>query len=107
MRATVLLLFTVAVVFSTTSVQSQEHRIQTNTAFGCTDKAYFQKLVSYSVQNDEAAFKKALLAGIITGQCAIFKRGEIVYLSDVTIFSGLVQIRQKVTPASIGQIPRL
>jgi len=61
---------------------------------GCTNKKYYEKLVNYAVQNDLVAFKKALTIGILTGMCTIFKYGEKVYITDVSIFSGLIKVRR-------------
>lgn len=72
-----------------------EKRISGDNWFGCTDRKYFEKLVDYAVQKDEQAFKQALAAGILTGACTMFKDGEVVYITDTAIFSGLVKVRRK------------
>jgi tetratricopeptide (TPR) repeat protein len=63
--------------------------------FGCTNRDYFNKLVGYSVQRDEAAFTNALIAGLHNGTCTMFKNGEVVYIADTAIFSGGVKVRRK------------
>lgn len=73
----------------------QEKRISGDHWFGCTDREYFDKLVGYAVQKDNKAFKKALAAGLVLGTCTIFKNGEVVYITDTAISSGLVKVRRK------------
>jgi hypothetical protein len=63
--------------------------------FGCKDKDYFEKLISYAVQNDKDAFTQGLAGGVLTGQCTMFKAGEKVFLVDTAIFSGLAKVRRK------------
>ena len=46
------------------------------------------------MQHDEVAFKKALMAGVLSGICTVFKLGEKVYITDTSIFSGLVKVRR-------------
>jgi hypothetical protein len=72
-----------------------ERRISGDHWFGCTDREYFKKLVRYAVQKDEEAFSQALAAGILAGTCTMFKDGEVVYITDTAIFSGLVKVRRK------------
>ena len=62
---------------------------------GCTSKAYMQKLVSYADDRDLVAFKKALIVGVATGECIIFENGEAVFITDTSLFSGLVEVRLK------------
>jgi hypothetical protein len=62
---------------------------------GCTDRVYFDKLVEYSVQKDNDAFRKALLAGYLDGTCTAFKSGEVVYVTQAPFLSGLVKVRRK------------
>ena len=72
-----------------------ERRISGDHWFGCTDREYFDKLNDYVAQKDAQAFRKALAAGVLTGICTLFKKGEVVYVTDATIFSGLVKVRRK------------
>jgi len=72
-----------------------EKRISGDNWVDCTDRKYFEKLGEYAVQKDEQAFKRALAAGILTGTCTWLKNGEIVYITDTAIFSGLVKVRRK------------
>jgi predicted RNA-binding Zn-ribbon protein involved in translation (DUF1610 family) len=75
--------------------RSNDHHIQGESNFGCIDREYRGKLVSAAVQKDIDAFKNGLAAGILTGQCVMFKSGEQVFLTDTAIFSGLVQVRRR------------
>ena len=68
--------------------------ISGNSYVGCTNKKYYNKLVDYAVQNDDVAFKKALMAGVLAGICTMFKSGEKVYITDTSFFSGLVKVRR-------------
>jgi hypothetical protein len=67
---------------------SGEHR------FGCSDREYFEKLISYAVQNDNKAFSQGLAAGLLSGTCTAFDSGQSVYITDTAIFSGLVEVRK-------------
>jgi hypothetical protein len=62
--------------------------------YGCTQREYFEKLIQFAVQKDADAFKTGLAAGIATGRCTLFKRGERVHLADTAVFSGLVKVRR-------------
>ncbi len=68
---------------------ADEHR------FGCTDKEYLKELVGYAADKDLEAFKQGLMAGILTGTCTLFEKGEQVYVVDTSILSGLVRVRRK------------
>lgn len=73
----------------------QDKQIADDHRFGCSDRDYFEKLVSYAVQKDNEAFSQGLAAGILAGACTMFKTGEAVYITDTAIFSGLVEVRRK------------
>ncbi len=70
-------------------------RISGSQWFGCSDREYFEKLIGYAVDKDNEAFKRALAAGVVAGNCTLFKNGEAVYTVDTAIFSGLVKVRRK------------
>ena len=74
---------------------AQSKHIVGDSHFGCVSKDYFNKLVGYAVDKDMEAFKKGLVAGMLTGQCTLFKSGEEVFLTDTSIFSGLIQVRRR------------
>jgi hypothetical protein len=75
--------------------EAQDKRITGDSWFGCTSKEYHGKLINYAVQKDMEAFKKGLTAGVLIGMCVLFKSGELVFLTDTAIFSGLVKVRRK------------
>ena len=62
---------------------------------GCRSQEVFTKLVGFQVDHDQEAFKKLLMAGLLSGECTVFKVGDAVYLEDVKIFSGLTCLRPK------------
>lgn len=62
--------------------------------FGASSKELFEKLVQYSVQGDETAFRKLMSAGLQTGDTTFFKDHEKVLLMDTALFSGLVKVRR-------------
>jgi hypothetical protein len=72
-----------------------EKRISGDNWFGCTARDYFEKLVGYAVQKDNEAFAKALTTGLLSGTCTRFKNGEVVYIANTALFSGLVKVRRK------------
>jgi DNA uptake protein ComE-like DNA-binding protein len=73
----------------------QGSRITGDARFGFTDREYFNKTIDYLVQGDEEAFHHALTLGLMTGVCTLFEDGEIVYITDTAIFSGLVKVRRQ------------
>ena len=73
----------------------QDKQIAGEHRFGCTDREYFDKLVSYAVQKDNDAFSRGLAAGVVAGTCTMFKSGESVFITDTAIFSGMVEVRRK------------
>ena len=80
----------------TESVQAPgQTRIAGSNWFGSTSREYFKKLVEYEVQKDERAFSEALAAGVLTNTCTIFKDGEIVYITDTMLLSGMAKVRRR------------
>ena len=77
------------------AVAGETKRIKGDHRFGCSDREYFEKLVSYAVQDDNTAFSQGLAAGLLAGTCTMFSVGEEVYITDTAIFSGLVEVRKK------------
>jgi len=59
--------------------------------FGCDTKDRFDKIMSY----DKTAFRKAAVSAIEAGNCTVFRTGQTVYLADVPIFGGLIQLRRE------------
>lgn len=62
---------------------------------GCTDRKYLDKLLGLVAEGDVEAFQKAYIAGRVAGICTMFETGEVVYLRDVGLFSGVVRVRRK------------
>ena len=79
----------------TKEVEAQGKRISKENYFGCTNRSYFDKLITYASQKDTEAFKKGLTAGVLIGRCTYFKEGEEVFIADTAVFSGLVKVRRK------------
>jgi hypothetical protein len=81
---------------SSTKIKStvSEYRVDGDW-IGCLTREQKGKLTSYSVQNDKEAYMREFGIGLIEGFCTMFKDGEIVYLMDTAIFSGLVCVRRK------------
>lgn len=79
---------------SAPAVPSGERHISGSQWCGCTDRDYFEKLVSYAVDKDNEAFSRALARGLLAGVCVRFSNGERVFIADTAIFSGLVKVRR-------------
>jgi hypothetical protein len=81
--------------------RSNENREETATRqisgrdwMGCTDREYFDKLITLAGQKDQEALSRALAAGLLSGECVELREGEEVYVMDSTIFSGLAKVRR-------------
>ncbi len=61
----------------------------------CISKEVYEQLTKIAVQGDSTAFIRALSGSVLTGQCVIFKRGDVVYIDDTALFSGLVRLRPR------------
>ncbi|HHS8321906.1 TPA: hypothetical protein ACTUO9_002023 [Legionella anisa] len=80
----------------TFQVNAESRKISKDGYFGCKSREYKDKLTQYAIDQDADAFKNALKAGILIGECTIFNEGEEVFVSDTAIFSaGLVKVRRK------------
>ncbi len=71
------------------------NRIEGEDNIGCRSRDYNSKLTRIAVQGDREAFGRALMEGVLSGECVVFKAGEPVFVSDTAIFSGLVKVRRK------------
>jgi len=92
---------------STTPISSgQERRIAGSHWLGCADREYFEKVAQYASQGDNQAYRQAVAAGILTGECTMFKDGEDVYITDTAILSGLVKVRRKGKLQEYWTIPK-
>lgn len=63
-------------------------------SIGCKWALDEQELERLSAQEDYEAYGKRVYEAQRIGECIRFKIGELVYLSDVKMFSALVQIRR-------------
>lgn len=70
-------------------------RIAGNNWFGCTDRDYFEKLISYAVDKDNQAFQQGLSDGLYSGVCTTFVSGETVHITDTAILSGMIKVRRQ------------
>jgi len=68
-------------------------KISGDSWFGCSNREDFEKITGYAVDNDAQAFQQALAAGIYSGSCTFLKNGQVVYITDTAIFSGLIKVR--------------
>lgn len=62
--------------------------------FGCRSKDKMLELINIASSPDTKAFNTALNIGLVTGQCKIFKKNELVHIMDYSLWDGLVLIRQ-------------
>ena len=77
-----------------TTTQSDGSRVVSRaSAAGCINRDVYDQLTKIAVQGDSEAFTRALGGSIITGQCIVFKRGDVVFVDDTALFSGLVRLR--------------
>lgn len=58
---------------------------------GCVTKNYLYKAADYGGQGDTTAFMKLLLSE----NCRIFKKSEVVYVITAAPFANIVKIREK------------
>ncbi len=72
----------------------ETHRISGDNWFGCTSREYFSKLGDLAVSGDEEAYRQALIIALTAGTCTTFQTGEIIYLIDAGLFSGVAEVRR-------------
>lgn len=94
-RITFLLAFCLQLSLTVPLVAQDGRRIADDHRFGCKSEEYCDKLTQYAVAKDVEAFKKALMAGVLLGQCIFFEKGEEVVVMDTRIFSGRVKVHRK------------
>lgn len=65
--------------------------------FGCKNREYAKKILDYAFEKDDEAFSNAFSAGILSGECTIFKAGEPVFETDndPDFPSSVVRLRRK------------
>lgn len=71
-----------------------QYRITADGYFGCVNRETYTEILMLLAQGDKEAFTDALVACTIYGAATIFEEGEVVYLVDTKVWSGLVQIRR-------------
>ena len=74
---------------------SGQYTIVDDGCFGCVSREDRNDLIQYLIQNDEQAFSNELAVLTLYGKATVFKKGEVVFLMDTKIFSGLVQVRRE------------
>lgn len=75
--------------------QAETGVVKDNGFFGCTDKEVYEKIVNISSSGDKEAFYKAFAAGLLSGICTTFDKGQEVFIIDEWVFSGRVKLRPK------------
>ena len=90
----VIALVVVGATFNATPANAGGREV-TSDRLGCKSREYFEKLFRYVADGDKEAAKKAYMAGLLSGECTSFKKGEQVFTTDTAIFSGLVKLRRK------------
>jgi hypothetical protein len=73
---------------------SNEKVVSAGNFVACRDRAYVEKLLTYSVDRDEVAFARGVNFGRATGECFVLKAGD-AYLIDDSTMSGFIQIRRR------------
>lgn len=90
-----LLVLTLLTVLVPPLAAQTDRRIADDHRFGCKSRDYLEELTGYAVAKDMEAFRKGLGAGLVIGECTLFRKGEEVFIVDTKIFSGLVKVRRK------------
>lgn len=69
--------------------------IKSDGAIGCVERSRFEQLVKLVSDGDKEAWKQSVLAAFLSEECIPMKAGDVVYIQDTAIFSGLVQVRRQ------------
>lgn len=72
-----------------------QFRVEKGNWIACQSKEDKSKITGYIVDQDKQAYERFLVPRILNGQCTVFEGGEVVYLEDTAIFSGLMKIRKR------------
>ncbi len=92
MRRLLSLLLLVTLVSCTpVSAYAQNHTIAPGQWFGCPVKTDFERASLYLSQGDRGAAAQV----VVNSRCVLFTTGEMVYRTDVSIFSGTVRVRRR------------
>jgi hypothetical protein len=85
----------VSTATSTDVMQVTKYQITVDEIAGCLSKEFYGKLVDYLLAKDQEAFNTALTDAWATGECVQFKKGNVVFLSEVDVFGGMRKIRRE------------
>ncbi|HDR9156161.1 TPA: hypothetical protein QDB05_002645 [Burkholderia vietnamiensis] len=67
------------------------YHVKDGTWLGCDTKDRLYRIMSF----DKVAFRKAAISAIEAGNCTLFRTGQTVYLGDVPILGGVIQLRRE------------
>jgi len=70
-----------------------ERAIKTDGFIGCVSEATFKSISAMRNQGDNVATASRLMPELAAGRCVMFKQGDVVFLSDTKIFSGMIKVR--------------
>lgn len=70
------------------------HAITNEDFPGCTDRAYFERLIRYAKAGDVVGFVSLLNRGVADGICTHFDRGEKVEVLQRDTAAGLIKVRR-------------
>jgi hypothetical protein len=68
-------------------------RIKGSSRVGCISETRYERLLTFASQDDNEAFKKELLAGMLEKDCTVFNENEPVYVSGGNAL-GRVRLRR-------------
>ena len=83
---------------SLTPAGAEERLIVREGVVGCKSREYFQALNDYAAQKDQQTLQQKLTAGIVTGRCVYFTRGETVVVLESAPLSGMLKVQKKGVP---------
>ena len=83
---------------SLTPAAAEERLIVRDGVVGCKSREYFEALADFSAKNDQQALQQKLTAGIVTGRCVYFTKGETVVVLESAPLSGLLKVQKKGVP---------
>lgn len=95
MKKWAMTLVVAVVLFSVAPARAGGERISADGFFGCTNRIYFEQLITYVADKDMETFGQGLVAGVLAGQCVLFKISDEVFVTDTAMFSGLIRVRPK------------
>src|SRR5947209_4422049 len=63
--------------------------------FGCRELEELDAIAKLKTQRDDAALHQGISRAIVQDRCRLLNIGDIVYVSDVSVWRGCVKIRPK------------